>query len=315
MLYNIAMFYNLLHFKKVVESGSISKAARLLYISQPALSKSIKVLEDHYGVQFLERYSGGVRPTFYGHLLYKTASEIERCFLESEKAILTKKLQNQPEGSRKEISIGCSTIWNDFLFPEVMRTIEKIDAYAINMRNDTSEQLLSDMIEKEVYDFVLCRVLEDKLIENITFIPLFKSQPAIFIDKHHPLFSAEFEKDTLKDLKWIKLKSLPALKRSDLTPAGLSILPDDFFPSSVSFEVGDLMAAIQLLQNNYIILLPLALSGLLEKYNIKPLPFPKTLTNAYWLGIAHLRDKEIPDYIRDLMNRIRLFFTTKPLFP
>jgi DNA-binding transcriptional LysR family regulator len=308
------MYYNLLHLKKVVESGSISKAGRLLYISQPALSKSIKLLEEHFGVKILERHSSGVRTTAYGDILYRTASEMERCFLNSQQEILEKKLLHQPEQNYREIHIGCSTIWNDFLLPEVMKSIDKVDSYGITIKNDTSEQLLTDLLEKDEYDFVLCRILEEKKFHDLNFIPLFKSQPAVFIDEHHPIFSTGFKKEKLQDLKWIKLKSLPVLRRSDLTAAGLSFLPENFFSPAISFEVEDLMAAIQLLRNNYIMHLPLSLAGLLEKYHIKPLPFPKTLTNAYWLGMAHLRDKEIPDYIKEFMSRIRLFFTGNSLF-
>lgn len=309
MLYAVIMFYNLLHFKKVVESGSISKAARLLYISQPALSKSVRLLEEHYGVELLERHAGGVRPTVYGQILYRVASEMERCYLESEKEILEEKLRSQPREGSREIRIGCSTIWNDFLLPEVMRSINQIGSYAIQIRNDTSEELLRDLLEHERYDFVLCRVLEEKRFQELKFIPLLQSQPAVFMDQHHPIFSTEFNKEQLKGLKWIKLKSLPALKQSDLTPAGLSYLPEHFFPPEISFEVEDLMAAIQLLRSNYIMLLPLALAGLLENYGIRPLPFPKNLTSTYWLGMAHHRGRELPDYIRDLMNRIRLFYS------
>ncbi|MFW5643096.1 MAG: LysR family transcriptional regulator, partial [Alkalispirochaeta sp.] len=43
------MIDNLLRFKKVVEAGSISKASRLLFVSQPALSQAIKLLEEEYG--------------------------------------------------------------------------------------------------------------------------------------------------------------------------------------------------------------------------------------------------------------------------
>jgi DNA-binding transcriptional LysR family regulator len=265
-------------------------------------------------VELLERHASGVRPTVYGNILYRVAAEMERCFLESEKEILEEKLLHQPEAPEREICIGCSTIWNDFLLPEVMKTIDRLESYAINIRNDTSEQLLTDLLEKGEYDFVLCRVLEEKRFQELTFIPLFKSQPAVFIDDHHPIFSTDFDREKLKDLKWIKLKSLPPLRRIDLTAAGLTFLPESFLPPSISFEVEDLMTAIQLLRNNYIMLLPLALSGLLEKYNIKPLPFPKTLTNAYWLGMAYSGKKEVPDHIRDLMNRIRLFFSMDSFF-
>ncbi len=302
------MIENLLRFKKVVEAGSISKASRLLFISQPALSNSIKLLEQQYGVPILERHYSGVRPTSYGDILYRTASEIEHNVLNGEKQILQEKLVHDPDESHPEVTIGCSTIWNDFLMPEVMKTIETIDAYEIHVVSDTSEQLLTDLLENNRYDFVLCRVLEDKRFTSLQSVPLFKSRPAVFINDHHPVFSTGFEREQLRRLKWIKLKSLPILKESDLTPEGLAYLPEDFLPPVISFEVEDLMAAIQLLQNNYIVLLPLALADLMEKYDIKPLPFPKTLTKAYWLGMVYSRERDVPLYVRDLINKIRLYF-------
>lgn len=302
------MIDNLLRFKKIVEAGSISKASRLLFVSQPALSQSIKLLEQQYGVEILERHYSGIKPTAYGDILYRTACEIERCFLNIDRQMLEEKKTAEPDTGENEINIGCSTIWNDFLLPDVMRSLDILDSYAINVTHGTSEGLLADLMEEQKYDFVLCRILEDKKYRSLESIPLFQNQEAIFIQKHHPIFSTEFVKEDLQDFKWIKLKSMPVLRRSDLTPAGLSYFPENFFTPKISYEVEDLMAAIQLIRNNYVILLPLALADLLEKYEIKPLPFPRALMNTYWLGIVHSRDREIPLHVRELMTRIRLFF-------
>ena len=47
----------------VIDSGSFSAAARVLYMSQPAVSSQIRALESSLGVQLLERRPGGARPT------------------------------------------------------------------------------------------------------------------------------------------------------------------------------------------------------------------------------------------------------------
>ncbi|MGE4508951.1 MAG: LysR family transcriptional regulator, partial [Eubacteriaceae bacterium] len=39
----------------VEESGSMSKASKLLYITQPSVSQVIRELENHYGVRLFER--------------------------------------------------------------------------------------------------------------------------------------------------------------------------------------------------------------------------------------------------------------------
>ena len=309
MLYTDAMLYELMRFKKVVEVGSISKASRLLFVSQPALSKSIGTLEDTYGVALLERHTWGVRPTVYGSILYRAACNIERSYLNIEDEIFREKSLREPAHSRQEIDIGCSTIWNDFLLPQVLKTIKKIDTFEIHVTNDTSEQLLDDLLEKQRYDLVLCRILEDEKYMPLQSFPLLETQAAVFVSEHHPFFETDLDTQKLQELKWVKLKSLPILTRTDLTPAGLSIIPKGYLSTAISFEVDDLMAAIQLLQHNHAIILPRALAGLLAEYSIKPLPFPHKLTNSYWLGIVCSPNREAPFYVRELINSIRLFFS------
>ncbi len=305
------MIDNLLRFKKVVEAGSISKASRLLFISQPALSQSVRLLEQEYGVEILERHYLGVKPTVYGEILYRTACELEGAVLNIDREILEEKRLHEPEQELREIAIGCSTIWNDFLMPKVMQELNLLDTYTISVTNNTSEQLLKELMEEQRYDFVLCRILEGRTYRNLKSIPLLKNQVAVFINRHHPVFSTGFDQDRLNELKWIKLKSIPVLQKSDLTPEGLSFFPESFFPPAVSYEVEDLMAAIQLIRNNYVILLPLALANLLKSYGIKPIPFPTTLTRTYWLGMVYPRERDIPLFVRDVMNKIRLFYSNR----
>ena len=57
-------------FCAVVRTGNMSAAARELYISQPAVSMSIRQLEDRMGSPLLVRTAKGVYPTAEGKLLY-----------------------------------------------------------------------------------------------------------------------------------------------------------------------------------------------------------------------------------------------------
>ncbi|HEY8054859.1 MAG TPA: LysR family transcriptional regulator [Terriglobales bacterium] len=81
--------FNLNHlrlFQAAAEAGSISHAAETLRLSQPALSKQIRELEEHLGSTLLERQPRGVRPTAAGALLagyarqiFAMEEEAERC--------------------------------------------------------------------------------------------------------------------------------------------------------------------------------------------------------------------------------------------
>ena len=72
------MIDNLNHYRvflTVAETVSISRAAERLFISQPAVSKSVKNLEDALSVHLIERSSRGIRLTEQGKLLYEHLQE------------------------------------------------------------------------------------------------------------------------------------------------------------------------------------------------------------------------------------------------
>lgn len=64
------------YYKIVVESGSISEAARILHMSQPPLSMSMKKLEDELGAQLLIRGSRHIQPTEAGSVFYQRVCRI-----------------------------------------------------------------------------------------------------------------------------------------------------------------------------------------------------------------------------------------------
>ena len=64
---------SLRYFTQIVESGSLSKASRQLFIAQPALSQQLSKLEGEVGKPLLTRSSRGVAPTDNGLALYHHA--------------------------------------------------------------------------------------------------------------------------------------------------------------------------------------------------------------------------------------------------
>ena len=68
-------FSHLNYFRTVARLGNLSQAAKELYISQPAISKSIQKLEESVGCKLFSRSSRGVVLTDEGKLLYEHVSE------------------------------------------------------------------------------------------------------------------------------------------------------------------------------------------------------------------------------------------------
>lgn len=80
-------------FKAVIESGSISTAARVVHISQPAMSKLIAHLETDTGLKLFDRLKGRLAPTECGMRLYE---EIGRIFAG------VRQIENAAEAIRRE---------------------------------------------------------------------------------------------------------------------------------------------------------------------------------------------------------------------
>jgi LysR family nitrogen assimilation transcriptional regulator len=68
------------YFVQIVDSGSITRAAALSGVAQPALSQQLAVLENELKVKLLDRSVSGVTPTAAGRILYARAQAILRQF-------------------------------------------------------------------------------------------------------------------------------------------------------------------------------------------------------------------------------------------
>lgn len=88
-------------FLVVVEEGSVNRAAVRLRITQPALSRQMKLLETELGGRLLEREPSGVKPTGLGHALVKAIRPV----LASYEAALAG-VRQHARGLRAELRVG-----------------------------------------------------------------------------------------------------------------------------------------------------------------------------------------------------------------
>jgi LysR family transcriptional regulator, nitrogen assimilation regulatory protein len=67
---------SLRYFVKIVECGSLSRAADALFVAQPSLSHQLAMLEEELGVRLVDRSAKGVKATPAGMVLYRCAVSI-----------------------------------------------------------------------------------------------------------------------------------------------------------------------------------------------------------------------------------------------
>jgi len=101
--------------------GSIGQAAEKLLLTQPALSKSIRQIEDELGVRLFDRTTMGVVPTVYGNALAMHAKMIEQELRRAEAQIAS--LKGKSEG-HVSVGIGASVATN--LMPAVAVMLQRL---------------------------------------------------------------------------------------------------------------------------------------------------------------------------------------------
>jgi DNA-binding transcriptional LysR family regulator len=97
-------FYQLRTFAAVANEGNLSRAAKSLAASQPAVSAQIKALEDELGVPLFRRTPRGMLLTTEGSRLLENASKLLKDAEELRE--LARSLQKNPEGTVRIISLA-----------------------------------------------------------------------------------------------------------------------------------------------------------------------------------------------------------------
>lgn len=96
----------------IVESGSFSKAASAVYLTQPTVSGHIKKLEEEIGIRLLDRLGHRATPTKAGDLLYRYAKQILALRQEAQQA-----LDELRGGLKGELVLGASSVPGGYLLP------------------------------------------------------------------------------------------------------------------------------------------------------------------------------------------------------
>ena len=170
-------------FYTVANTGNISKAAKELSISQPAISKSIQKLEESVGCKLFSRSSRGVVLTDEGKLLYEHVSEAFETLTMGEE-----KLKRSIELGVGHLKIGVSsTLCKYLLLPYLKEFIRQNPHISISISCQSTNDTLK-LLEDNKIDIGLIGKPEN--LKNIHFD---------FLEEIEDIFVAA--KDYLRNLK------------------------------------------------------------------------------------------------------------------
>ena len=174
---------HLLIFMTVAEQGSMSAAARTLYLSQPTVSQAIRELETHYNGLLFERFGKKLYLTDRGKLLLPQARELVHSFQHLEEMMLN-------QGQSPTLKLGSTITVGTCLTPDLILELRQafpdlnVYSYVSNTRDIEKKLLRSELdaavVEGEIQssDLVVLPIIDDTLV--------------LAAGKEHPFYNKEY---------------------------------------------------------------------------------------------------------------------------
>lgn len=181
-------------FRSAARNLSFTKASQELCISQPAVSRHIRELEEGYGVQLFERNGARVVLTDAGGMLLERCERLleEYDRLDYDMSLL----RHRPEG---KLSVGASTTVAQYVLPPIMaRFLDRFPRVELALVNGNS---------REVEEALLAHRVQVGLVEGLTRRPdlrythFLRDELVAVVGASHPLAEAdELTPDALRSI-------------------------------------------------------------------------------------------------------------------
>ena len=172
----------------VAETGSITDAARKLFIAQPSLTSAIHEIENEYNISIFSRSNKGIKPTPEGDEFLGYARQVlEQASLMNERYTGKSSLKQKFSVSAQHYSCVVEA------FVELVIQFEG-EKYEFHMRETETYNIINDVahLNSEIGILYMNKfnetIMKKTLRENgLSFNSLFIAKPHIFIGKNSPL--------------------------------------------------------------------------------------------------------------------------------
>lgn len=183
----------------VAEKGTITEAAKKLFISQPSLTNAIRELENEMNITIFDRTNKGISVSKDGEVFLGYARQVlEQANLLEEKYLGKSDIKQQFCISTQHYSFAVNA------FVDLIKEYGQ-DKYDFSLRETQTYEIIDDVARMKseigvlyLNDFNENVILKELKVNNLKFHELFVAKPHVFISDKHPL--AEKESVSFNDL-------------------------------------------------------------------------------------------------------------------
>ena len=196
--------------KAVATEKNFTKAADVLYISQPSLSKQIKTLEKNLDTLLINRERNTISLTESGAVLLQYSERILALCEESCRALIDLK-----NGDRGNLTVGASQTIGTYLMPRILALFaQNYPQIDLKVQVNSTRLIAKNIINREIDIAVVGGEISDDLKKNLTIQPFVYDELSLIISKSHPFAKKKkINKEDLYCLDFITLNSNSTIKK------------------------------------------------------------------------------------------------------
>jgi DNA-binding transcriptional LysR family regulator len=170
------------HFLALLDAGSLAAASDAVHLSQSAVSRSIRALEDSLGVPLFDRNDRRLRPTAYG-VAY--APRARRMLSDEREGLRTLGLMQTGDLGTFSTGMG-SSLAAPILRPMLAELLRTSPGLRLRSIIDTSERLLDALLAERI-DFFVGDIHAAELRDDLTVEPIYPCTFGWYARRGHPL--------------------------------------------------------------------------------------------------------------------------------
>jgi DNA-binding transcriptional LysR family regulator len=196
--------------KAVATEKNFTKAAEILYLSQPSVSKQIKTLERNLDTSLINRESNKISLTENGKVLLQYSERILALCEESCRALIDLK-----NGERGNLTVGASQTIGTYLMPRVLALFaQNYPQIDLKVQVNSTRIIANSIINREIDIAVVGGEISDDLKKTLSIEDFVYDELSLIISKSHPFAKKKkINKEDLYCLDFITLNSNSTIKK------------------------------------------------------------------------------------------------------
>jgi len=196
--------------KAVATEKNFTKAAEVLYLSQPSLSKQIKTLEKNLDILLINRENNKISLTENGKVFLQYSERILALCEESCRALIDLK-----NGDRGNLTVGASQTIGTYLMPRVLALFaQNYPQIDLKVQVNSTRLIANNVLNREIDIAVVGGEIPNELKKNLTIKHFVEDELSLIISKSHPFAKKKkINKENLYYLNFITLNSNSTIRK------------------------------------------------------------------------------------------------------